>query len=195
MSDRHFVWLHRVEPHACDLSAFDGFEDDYRLFDGESLAEQWPSGVYFEMNRDHPDDKRLVDSLFNTDSLLVVSERLRSFLEGWPIAHAEFLPVEIRDHKRKRVDKPYHILNLAHHHDCLDATASYAEASMVPGEYDRVEGLVLRNEEAIADEPLFRLARFGVPTIVKRELAEAIDAEGFSGVRWGELADFEKKLW
>jgi len=195
MSKAHRVWLHKIERNACDLLTMEGFDDRFLLHRGEALADSWPGDVVMDMNPDHPTDMRLVDSLFNIHALLVVSERLGAFLSDQNIAYLELLPVGIRDHKGKRIDADYRIVNLSQHADCLDASASGAQASLVPGKVRAVERLELKRDALPENDALFRLAGFGIPTVVSTKLTQKIDAEGFSGIRWGALADFTDSTW
>ena len=195
MSDTYVVWLHKLEKNACDLLEFRGFEDSYQLKDGVSLGDVWPDDVEMEMNEDHPDDTLLLDSLFNIKSLMVISARVKSYLELQEIPDAEFLSVNIKNHKGRYIDEEYFILNLIKHVDCLDTVASKAEESMMSDDIMEVQGIVLKQTELLEERPLFRLKLFGEPTIVDRSFAAEIDAQGFTGIKWGELEDFTDKSW
>lgn len=189
------VWLHKIEKNACDLLEFSGLKRSYRLKRGVSLMDDWPDDVEMEMNEDHPDDLLLVDSLFNIKSLLVVSERIKGYLDSQDIAGSELLPINIKNHKGRYIDDNYFVLNLATHVDCLDAEASHAEVSTMTKNIKAVNGLVLRQTEALQGLKLFRLSSFGVPTIVHKDLALDMDAQGFTGIKWGKLEDFTDKTW
>lgn len=195
MSSDYLVWLHKIEKNACDLLEFSGFKRSYRLKRGVSLVDEWPDDVEMDMNEDHPDDLLLVDSLFNIKSLLVVSARIKEFLESQDIADAELLPINIKNHKGRYIEEDYFVLNLATHVDCLDEEASQAEASSMTKNIKAVKGLVLKQTELLQNRKLFRLSSYGVPTIVHKDLASEMDAQGFTGIKWGKLEDFTDKTW
>ena len=196
INDEYVLWLHRIEPHACGLRPPEGFEDVWLLQEGGALAGSWPSDVVMPMNPDNPADMRLTDSLFNISSLLVLSERAADFLAGKGLEHLELLPIGVRDHKGKLVDARHFVLNLSAHEPLLDPQRSDAQPALVPGEYRAVNaGIVLLENAEDRPPPLFRLQGFGIPTLVSRELAAEIDAQGFSGIAWGELTAFRDRTW
>lgn len=195
MSSDYVVWMHGIEPDACDLLEFNGFKRSYRLKRGMPLAEDWPDDVEMVMNEDTPDNTLLVDSLFNVKSLLVISERVRDFLQSRQIDGVEFLPLNIRNHKGRLIDESYFIVNITEAVDALDASASQAEESSMTDKIVAVKGIVLSPDAALSGRELVRLKRFSDPTLVSTSLADAIQAEGFSGIKWGELKDFTDKTW
>lgn len=195
MSSDYAVWLHKIEKNACDLLGFVGFKRSYRLKRGMPLIDVWPDDVEMEMNEDHPDDMQLLDSLFNIKSLLVISKHVKNYLESQEISGIEYLPVNIKNHKGRYTDEDYFILNLSEHVDCLDIDASQAEESMMTDDIMEVKGIVLKQAELLKGRKLFRLQRFGEPTLVDKSLVQDMNAQGFTGIKWGELKDFTDKTW
>ena len=128
-------------------------------------------------------------------SLIVISQRVKEFLESQTLSSVEYLPVNIKNHKGRHTDEDYFILNLTKHVDCLDTDASEAEESMMTDDIDEVNGIVLKNTELMKGYSLARLTRFGDPTLVEKSLADDIDAQGFTGIKWGALQDFTDKTW
>ena len=195
MSNDYVVWLHKIEKNACYLLEFNGFKRSYRLKRGVALNEVWPDDVEMEMNEDHPDDIQLVDSLFNIKSLIVISSRIKKYLESQELLGTEFLPINIKNHKGRYTDEDYFVLNQTEHVDCLDAEASHAEESMMTNKIKAVKGIVLKQTELLEGRKLFRLSSFGEPTIVDKTMASDMDAQGFSGIKWGALENFTDKTW
>lgn len=195
MSSACVVWMHKIEKNACDLLEFRGFDDSYKLKEGMPLADVWPKDVEMEMNEDHPDSTLLPDSLFNIKSLIVVSDRIKNYLESRKLPGVEYLSVNIRNHKGRYTDEDYYIINLTEHVDCLDVVGSHAKKSRMTADIKKVRGIVLRDEELLAGRELFRLKSFGKATLVDKSLADDMDAQGFTGIKWGALGDFKDKTW
>ena len=74
---------------------------------------------------------------------------------------------------------------------CLDIAKSGVTWWIVDKErINRVKQLIL--DESKVDREMFRPKPFYKIIIVKRDLAEAIDREGFTGIRWIELEDYPR---
>ncbi|MBV1856961.1 MAG: hypothetical protein KUG77_01025 [Nannocystaceae bacterium] len=187
----YLAWLHKIVPKACSLYHFEGFEKSHLLTEGIRVSALYPDGVYFDMHPDRPRDVLLVDSLFNTDNELVLSERLVAFLLGKSLPNLEFLPVKIMDHKGNFIDEKYSIMNVLEHQDCLDVDASEPEVSTINDKtIESVEQLVLVEGKVDDSFQIFRIANFAATTLVEESLARAIEAE-FTGVEFVPLEDFE----
>lgn len=127
----------------------------------------------------------------NEEGLLVGSGRLRRFLESRRTRLLEYLPVTIRNHKDKIASKDYFVLNPIRAIECLNEELSSAERDLIlPDEVDLVRKLVLDVEKIDTDREVFRIARFPKVTIAHRKLADLIDKENFTGIRWLELSDY-----
>ena len=177
--------------NACVLGDMRGFQDIYDLKSGVSFVESFPPDVEFEMNPDFPDNIVLTDNLINEEGLIVGSGKLKQFLESRGANRLEYLAVSIRDHKGRIASKDYYVLNPIDPVECLDDESSVAEPSLIlPDEIDSVQTLVLNVERIDPKREIFRIARFPIVTVVHRRLAEAIDQQGFTGVRWLELSDY-----
>lgn len=51
--------------------------------------------------------------------------------------------------------------------------------------------LALRADLELPDRRVFKLKGLGGPTLVRRDLADRLDAQRFTGFEWLELDDFE----
>jgi len=177
--------------NACVLGDMRGFDAIYHLMSGVSFIESFPPGVEFGMSPDYPDNIVLTDNLINSESLIVGSARLRRFLESRDTSFLEYLPVSIRNHKGRVASKDYFVVNPIVPVDCLDEDASEAEASsIIPGEIEMVQRLVLDPQRVDPAREIFRIARFPEITVVQRKLAEAIDKENFTGIRWLDISEY-----
>jgi len=177
--------------NACVLGGLQGFDDVYDLKSGVSFADSFPSGAEFPMSPDFPNNMLLTDNVMNEEGLLVGSGRLRRFLESRGTRLLEYLPVAIRNHKDKIASKDYFVLNPIRAIECLNEELSGAERDLIlPDEIDLVRKLVLDVEKIDIDREIFRIARFPKVTVVHRKLADLIDKENFTGIRWLELSNY-----
>jgi len=52
MTNNYVAWVHKIEPKACSLYRFIGFDKSYLLQEGKELGEQYPKDAYIDMNPD-----------------------------------------------------------------------------------------------------------------------------------------------
>jgi len=153
------------------------------------------------------DDKRstaaamgLRDSLRNTDSLLVVSQALRSVIEAHE-KHVELLPVTLVAPKKKKVDAPYFIVNPLDAVDALDIGASalrWKNGGQGPSRkdggiddsVDRIEKLVVDEKRIPADRSLFLLKHVDFVIVMRASLLAAIESAGLTGVEAIRVEDY-----
>ena len=184
------VWgAARVEG-ACSLAELSGLDREHRLTRAVPLAAEWPSDVRYAMDRFSPKDMVLLDSVRNTKRILVVSKRLADFAAEHGGPGIEYLPVEIIDHKKRPVRDPYFILHVVGLHDCLDLDKCKPVWSEIATEKaDEMKKFVLDPSKLPSDRKIFRPRYYIYPVLVQRALARAIDAAGFTGIRWVEPAE------
>jgi hypothetical protein len=99
MASGFVVWTHARVENAAVLDSFRGVPDPWELNDGVPRAEGFPDDVVFTMDPERPHDTLLVDSLRNTDGLIVASRGLKEFLASRALNKMEYLPVTILDQK------------------------------------------------------------------------------------------------
>ncbi|HLU46458.1 MAG TPA: DUF1629 domain-containing protein [Planctomycetota bacterium] len=185
------IWWPKNVRHAASLEPLEGFEDTFDLLDGVPCAKRFPDDALFRMDPELPDDTLLTDNLVNKDRLLVVSEKMKGLLERLKIKKVEYLPVAILDHRDRPVREKYFIAHPVDPVDALDVDASDVEWSLIDDSLiDDVGTLVLDEEQLDPKRQLFRLKSFSRLILVHRAVAEAIDKEGLTGVRWVELSDY-----
>lgn len=180
-------------PNAVALDLLTGFEKISRLWRGEPLAGEFPGDAGFKMRADFPENTVLTDSLSNLNSLIVGSQRLREFLEGRKVSHIEYHPVTVRDHKGKVIKSQYYIINPISNVDCLDLPASGAVMSRVKTtKVQFIKKLVLRDQALDVSRQIFRITNFDMITLVREDLAAAMDNAEFTGVRWIEASKYPR---
>jgi hypothetical protein len=191
MNANYVLWGLQEVPHGCVLKELVGVEKLYELKNGVPRAADFPDKASYRMHPDFPHHTILTDNLLNTDRLIVGSARLREFLEARSVQKVEYLPVLLRNPKGKVVSKTYAIINPIDPVDCLDVAKSGVTMSkIVKNKIQAVKKIVLDPSRVDAKRELFRLRGFPHVTLVRRELAEAIDGEGFTGIRWVELSAY-----
>jgi hypothetical protein len=168
-----------------------GLDDPEELNEGVTMADRFPGDATFTMHPDFPYNLILTDSLRNTDFLIVASSRLRDFLEKRAILKVEYLPVTIINHKRRAVKDTYYIIHPVDHVDCLDLEKCGVAWSPIDSSViDSMEQLVLDPDRIDQSRGIFRPKFFPDVTLIKRELALAMDMEGFTGNVWIEPEDY-----
>jgi hypothetical protein len=196
VTEEYVVWQHAIAPNACALEQLHGVEQKYTLQKGITLLDEFPDNAYFDMDPELPNDILLTDSLYNTSNLLVFSEALVSFLSELNMENLEFLPVKIMNHKGKFVDEKYYIFNVLNHQDCLDIEKSGAKLPRIKtGNIRKLKKLVLKEEKLDPSLDIFRVEKVPTATVVKKSLADKIDAMGFTAIDWVSLDEFDGKLY
>lgn len=188
MSD-YVIWARQIINGAAALAGMKGYAEDWRLLDGQSLKDSFPTSARFDMNPEYPNDITLTDSLYNIDKQIVASAKLRELLEGLNVPCMEYLPVEVYNHKGRLVDEPYVIAHPTDPIDCLDEAASGARRSRIdPDTIDKVKALVIEESRIDPARLLFRPKAYHSVILAHRSLADKVDAAGITGVRWIELS-------
>jgi hypothetical protein len=168
-------------------------DDHEDLAFGVSRAKGWTPNATFRMDKDFPKDVGTADAFVNTSLLLVVSERAKNALEAVPGAlfENEVLPVSIVNHK-KRVEKgPYFIIHQVNQPPCLDEKASQGVRMPInPTKFQFMMAMVLDEKKVGEKKMLFRVEQFPDVPLVRRDLAEALQAEKLSGLELHEIAGF-----
>jgi len=96
------------------------------------------------------------DLLANTDSLLVVSERLKNVIQKYTQEHAEYLPVSIINHKGRIASDSYFIVNPIGTYACYDDKTVFSYARDGSGTVTGFEKLVFSAEKLKNVPAVFR---------------------------------------
>lgn len=192
MTDTPFLRIEPVAPPgAARFTHAENFRYRFLLRKGRPLGDRYPTDTAYRMNRDFPDDIALEDAAFNLDRQLVVSERLRAFLEERGGPDLEFLPVTLINHKGRAEKASYAIVNLLRHVDAIDQEATAFEWNELDEtSMSEVSNLTVDPSRIPDDAVLFRLQHLTNVMGVRRDLAEAIEAEGFTGLDFTDFADY-----
>ncbi len=187
MADEFFILQYPADnPRGyCTVDQLDGFEDEWAVGQGVSLASSPPEKLTMSMYADEPRNTVLGDYVQNMDCLLVVSPRLRSFFQAQQVSDVEYYPVEIKDHKGKVASSEYCIAHLINPVDCIDADASGVKWSNEGLATQRIlfaRDLVIDPTRVPKEKRLFFPRYHNDSPLLRRELAEAMAGEQFSNV-------------
>ncbi|MEQ1883075.1 MAG: DUF1629 domain-containing protein [Burkholderiales bacterium] len=170
----------------CTVDQLEGFEDAWAVGQGVSLAATPPGKLTMSMYADEPRNTVLADNVQNMDCLLIVSPRLRAFLEEQQLNNVEYYPLEIKDHKGKVASNEYFIAHLTNPVDCIDPEASGAKwigEGLATKRIMSLKKLVLDPTRVPNDRKLFFAKYYNEVPLLRRELAEAMTLEKFTNVR------------
>jgi hypothetical protein len=192
MKSGYLVWEAKLLDNVCTLDVFKGVERSLDLNEGIPCAKDFPQGVTFQMDLSDPHDMLLADNLRNGNYLIVVSKKLKEFLESRSLKKVEYLPVTILDHKGRVASPDYFIVHPIDPVDCLDLDeCSPTYSTIDPETINYIKELVLDESKVDPERELFRTKNFYTSTLVRQDLAEAIEAEGFDGVQFLDLENFD----
>lgn len=190
MAGEFVIWKYKTVKHATGVAKGpgSGFNDVVgELMNGVSLAAAFPPNARMAMPADRPNDTVLPDNVYNTDMLIVASQRLKTFLEQRKLPEVEYLPVAVLNHKGDPVGDPFFIVHPLSPLDCVDESQSSFDRSDIDGSYEEFEHMVIDPDRVPPERALFRIKGYWDATLVRRPLAEALLAAGFTGLSFAEL--------
>jgi hypothetical protein len=162
---------------------------DYTLDKGTPARDWFPSEAIFDFAPNK--GIKLADSIPNSLGFHFVSEKLKQFLESTSGARFEFLPVRLRNHKKKVLSEVYYLANLLDIVACVDRSRSdFTVDELSKNEIRRFRTLVLDTSKISTDSKIFRLGERRRLLIVREDLARAITEAGCTGARFMAMEDF-----
>ncbi|RJS21938.1 hypothetical protein DRW03_16565 [Corallococcus sp. H22C18031201] len=165
----------------------------HMLTKGESVRSWFPSEVVFDFAPNG--GIKPGDAVRNVLGLHIVSEKLRGILESAASAHFEFLPVKLRNHKKKLVPEPYYLANLLDVVTCVNRERSvFTVNELFKDRLRDFEKLVLDLGKLGPDTELFRLGENTELVIVREDLARAILQTGCTGMNFMPMEDYGSEL-
>lgn len=192
MKPNFVVWDSRAVKDGCVLQELVGVDKVYNLRKGVPMGDTFPDKAGFTMDPDFPNNTLLTDHLLNTSMMIVASPRLKGFLEGRAIPAVEYLKVTILNHKGKAASRDYCIVHPIDPVDCLDVEKCEPTWALVDKTtINRVKKLVIDESKVAKNRMIFRPKSFYRAILVRRDLAEAIDKEDFTGIGWIEMEKFK----
>jgi hypothetical protein len=188
----YVAWKAKAPAGFCALECLENVEDSYELKRGISRANGFPADASFRMDAAHPKNVKLADNVYNLDRMLVVSKKLKELIESKAPPSTEFLPVTIYNHKGRVASADYFIVNPFLLQDCIDKKKSQIEWNDIDPELIcSCFGLVLLPDTIDPKLLLFRPKHMPTIVLVRRDLADEIEAGGFTGIKLVGLDEFE----
>lgn len=178
----------------CTLESIMNVEDFHLLRFGESMKDNFPAEASMAMDRETPKEIGLADALWNTSSLLVVSDKFKSILEGIPgaLQENEILSVKIINHKGRPVKDPYFIIHQLENPPAVDETKTKGRRSkLAPDTYQFIDKMVLDVGKVPKDRMLFRAKQFTEAVFIRSDLAEKLEPLGLTGFEMREIDEHE----
>jgi hypothetical protein len=170
----------------------ENYDDNFELFEGMSLAEEFPEDALFRMDDDMPNNLKVCDFLYNGGDHLLVSENVKRFLESEKVGYLEFLQIALLNHRGREVKGSFYVINLLKQIDCIDLEKTQFEwNSLDDEEIEDVENLTIDEKKIPADVKLFRMKYLNPFAIVHRDLADKMRQAGFDYFKTGEIEDID----
>lgn len=186
MSFEHIFWgVDKHIPNTCYMQRISDQEANLRIRVGLSVADIFASDCSIHCDPSEPDRTIFVDHLENVGCHVIVSERLKEFLVLQKLSDVEYLQLKVYNHKERPIAQSYYIVNPVNPIDCLDV-----EKCIVTWKTDRqirpkrIEGFEPDPTQCTSLPALFRAEPLSKYLLVHRDLAAAMDAEGFEGNLW-----------
>ena len=164
---------------------------------GEPLSKQRPVGRFTATTSEQHGSK-LRDILPNRFRGIILSERCLSALKSAGVNNLEEFPLSITDQATGDVIDGYRICNLVGHIACVDREASeYEESSLVPGQLEEFDELVLDTDEIDQHNvrrgkrgplKLFRLSENLHIVIADEDVKKTVADAGLQGWRFTETS-------
>jgi hypothetical protein len=187
----YVVWGTETVPHCFVLNELEGVDLDVELRTGVPCSESFPPNAVFTVDPDFPNNTKLADTFYNTQRLVIVSEKLKEFIATWNPPEVEFLPVTILNHKSRPTGK-YFIVHPIHPVDALNPSKSGATWSKRNKErIDDITNLVLNKDKIDPARLMLKLRYFHKCVLIRKDLADAISKKGFTGIKWTECEEYE----
>lgn len=177
--------ISRGSEGACLLGALQEVPRGYQFSEGVPRAMDFPEKAHFRMNPSFPKNIRLEDFIKNTSWLLVASARVKDFLEAEKVQGQEMLPVAIINHKGRREKASYFLIHQVGLQDCIDLKKTKWKKHPLDEEaITDVRRLTLDESKIAPDAVLFRMKSYGIPLVIRADLAEKIKKAGFTGIEF-----------
>ncbi|MFP2930243.1 imm11 family protein [Pyxidicoccus sp. 3LG] len=181
----YFVFIVGGDRRAGTIENLDDTFDDYwMLTEGTPLGDKYPPSVQVALSK-HGGDM-LTDFIDNIHSVVIVSEKARALMEqaGLGPEQVEFLPLTLKDKKRKKVPEAYFIANALQSFDCFDWDRS--EYNLYPTKR-KVVATSLSKLHVLEDKipktaTFFRLGEVKSELLIRADLLEKLKAAGCTGI-------------
>ncbi len=157
---------------------------DWKFDEGQSLIQEFPQGAAVQFSDNYPDARKLHDFQRNTLTAFIISERVRQLLESLEISNAEYLPVDIKDHKGQVVGKNYAFLNLLGGEDAIDMErGDYKMNNLDKDQIGRIKRLAINPKGIRPGAKMFRCNKMRRLVLIREDVLEAFKKAGLTGFK------------
>ena len=187
-------WMHVRDN---DLASFDQYPENidrkaYLLTEGISCKGCLPEDVEFSMD----DNKGMIttDSMPNNLRLFLISEKLKAILEKEVPGEIEFLPIQVLDHQKNKIESSYYIANFLTVVACMNHQESvYVMSALDKTQVHHFKHLFLDKTKIPDNTKIFRLGEQKRLVLVRRDLANLILDSGCTGISFIDIKDYGKQ--
>ena len=173
-----------------------GSPKGWKFNEGTPLAKEFPAKAALVFTPNFPKQRKLEDFQPNILSLLIVSSRARKLFESMGVEGAEYLPVAIKDHKKKVVAPDYSILNLLGTEDAIDLERSKVVMdTIIDGDIAEVRKLALNRKGIRPEAKMFRCARRTRLILVRGDIRTAIEKAALTGCKLVPAEGFDDLMY
>lgn len=166
-------------------------EFSYMLSFGEPARAEMPTEVTFDINPEFGIE--LADSVPNSSSIYVISDRLRALIASTD-SDMEIFPARIRNARGRIEDAPYFILNVLTRHRCVDMERSEFIPNMIrKGQISKLLRAVIDTTRIGTPSQIFRIGETDTDMLVREDLAQKIEAAGMTGLALVPPEDFNRE--
>jgi hypothetical protein len=147
---------------------------------GESMTDVWPEDARLRMEPRRP-GLMVPDVVLNPHECLMVTDRMRAFLEAHIPTPVEYLRFTLLNHKGRVADDSMWVVNLLDTVSCADLDKTDAtESPFYPGELQDLLELHVIEEKLPTDRKIFRLGECPATILVRDDLRRDLEEARFS---------------
>jgi hypothetical protein len=169
----------------------EGLMRKYQLLKGISRLSGWPTDLAARFSDDRPEGMRLTDWVLTPFGWLLISDRFKKLVEGTGVSNVEYLPIKMKNHKKKVVSDSYWIVNFLVLVEAVDRSKSAFEIDAAEDDkIFRFDRFVLRTEVEEKGPPVFRLKEQPQLVLVREDLATQINGAALTGLRLVETSKY-----
>jgi hypothetical protein len=179
------------ESHVRDRPILENFVDEaegeiWRMHKGQSMAAHWPKDARIYLTGEE-DGIELAELVGTTRNVIIAGPGLVALVKKHcKASQMEYLPVSIRDHRKRLLSDAYTILNPLGTHDCADLEESKVRKAKGTGAL-RLDEVVIDKARGAKAPQLFRLHHRPMFFVLRYELAADIVAAKLPNVVWTKL--------
>ena len=181
LESEFLIWQDNHNDYIAYINGPVNVPESYMLGKGISFEKQWSSHARYETDMDT--ENSLYENLGDCmhDSPPVISNRLKCFLEKNNVYDIEFLPVRIRDNKRKQLAADYYVMNPVGVIECINIESSQVKRNSIDM-ISSCKRLVLDEHAIPSDIQIFRPKHLSDMILIRKKLAIKILESEFTGL-------------